>query len=160
MINFISEIHIANKDHYVNAFALLKFARWNLLITKFILVVLLATGLIAIINPVPIYLITGNLEPMLPVQMPFVRLDTKSGYMIHSICIFLLLVSGIFGTFASELFLITLTIQIAPMAKIFDNAINSLNEVIGGNRQESIKTSTWLHENIRNLALIHKEIYL
>lgn len=159
MTDFIGKIHIANKDYYVNAFVLRKFALWNLLITKLILVVFFLTASLAIINPVPIHLITGNLEPILPIQIPFVRSDTKSGYMIHSICIFVLIASGYFGTLASELFLITLTIQFAPMSRIFDRAINSLNETIGGKRQESIQNSTWLHENVRNLALMHKEIF-
>lgn len=103
----------------------------------------------------PIYLITGKLEPMLPIQIPFVNFETQSGYVIHSIYMFLLLASGYFGTVASELFLITLTIHIAPMSKIFEKAINDLNE-----RQEAIKNSTWFRVNFRNIILMHKEIYL
>lgn len=160
MIHFIIELHTVNRNNFDNGRILMKFARWNLLITKFIVIVFLLTITVAILIPIPIYLITGSLEPMLPIEIPFLNLETRSGYVMHSTYMFFLIVSAYFGTAASELFLILLTMQLAPMSKILEKAINGLNEVTGGKRQEAIKNSTWLRENVRNIALMHNEIYL
>lgn len=160
MMNFISELHTVNKNNYDNGRVLMKFARWNLLLTKFIVIVFAISFSVAIISPIPIYLITGNVEPMLPIHIPFVNLETRSGYVLQSTYVFFLIVSAYCGTTASELLLIMLTIQLAPMANIFDKAINGLNEATGGKRQEAIKNSTWLRESVRKICLMHKEIYL
>lgn len=70
------------------------------------------------------------------------------------------MISAYLGLAANEISLITLTLHIAPMMQIFDQAIKGLNEATTGPRQEAIKRSTWLREYFRNIVLMHRKIYL
>lgn len=162
ILNFLDELYTVNNNNanFENYRILWKFSRWYWLITKFVFIVFGASFSMVIISPIPIYFITGNLEPILPVHIPLVDTKNISGYMIHSCYMFFLLTSAYCGTVSAELFLTSLTLHISPMVSIFDQAIKVLNEATTGSRKEAIKNSTWLHKSVRNIIFMHKHMYL
>lgn len=100
------------------------------------------------------------MEPILPARIPFVRLDTISGYVLYCILHMGWLFVAVSGTTASDILLIVLTLHVWPMITIFNQAVINLNQATGGVQHEAIKHSTWLHAQIRNIVNMHKEIYL
>lgn len=161
-MDFLDELYSVNRANvnYENYLILQRFSRWNWLITKFVLIVFGGSFTLVIISPLPMYFVTGSFEPIMPIRIPFVDTKTTPGYVMHSTYMAILLTSAYFGTAAAELFLICLTIHIWPIVKIFENAINTLNETRAGPRQEAINNSTWLRNKVRNIALMHIRIYL
>lgn len=162
MLEFLDEVYVANKNsnNYENNRILRNFSRWNMIVTKFVMIMFGNSFALVIISPWVMYLLTGNLEPALPIHLIFVDEKTVSGFMIHYTYMFFVLTTAYFGTAAVELLTIILTIHILPLVSIFDQAIKAVNVETTGRRKEAIKNSTWLHKSFRNLVLMHVKIHL
>lgn len=134
-----------------------------MLITKVYIVVISATYVFSILLPLGIYFVTGTMEPILPVHLPFVRSDTIFGYMIHCIYNFKMATIAYLGISAADLFFITITMHIWPMVSILRKSVRRLKQVTQeiqhANDFETIHNSTWLRAHIRNILLMHREIY-
>lgn len=161
MLDFLEEMYTANRysSNPVNYRILQQFSRWFLVITKFVLIMFGCAFGFIIISPLPIYLLTGKLELILPLHIPFVDTETTSGYAAHTTYLFVVLSSAYFGLAGSEMLTMVVTIHISPIVSIFDQSVRALNEATTGRRQEAIKNSTWLRENFRNIVLMQIKIY-
>lgn len=160
MIEFLDKLYNANKFNSENRQILAKYIRWNMIVAKITTLVFLSTSIFCICAPVVIFFVTGSMEPVLPAHIPFVPFDTFSGYAIHSAIFSIVVMTGYCGTLSNEAFLITVTLHLLPLTKILDQCVIGLNEATGGIRKDAVKNSTWLHVRMRNIALLHKEIYL
>lgn len=160
MIEFLDKLYNANKFTTANHRILAKYIRWNMIITKISRLVFVSTIIFSMCVPLAIFLITGRMEPILPAHIPYVPLDTFSGYAIHCAYFSSVIITGYCGTLSNEVFLITVTLHLFPMIKILDQCIFGMNEATGSLQKEAFKTSTWLHARVRNIALMHNEIYL
>lgn len=162
MLDFLEEMYAVNRDskNHMNYRILQNFSRWVLLIMKFVFI-MFGTSMAAVtFSPLLIYLLTGNLETILPIHIPFIDTETTTGYVIHTTYLIFVMTTAYLGIAASELLTIMLTIHISPMVSIFDQAIKSLNEATTGRRKDVIKNSTWLRVNFRNIVLMNIKIYL
>lgn len=67
------------------------------------------------------------------------------------------------GISAADLFFITITMHIWPMVSILKKSVRSLkqatHEMQQANDFETIRNSIWLRAHIRNILLMHAEIY-
>lgn len=103
------------------------------------------------------------MEPILPVHLPLIRSDTLLGYIIHSIYNFKMATIAYLGISAADLFFITITMHIWPMVRILKKSVRGLKEAIQelqlSHGFETIENSTWLRAHIRNILLMHREIY-
>lgn len=160
MIDFLDKLYNANKFNHENRRILAKYIRWNMIITKIITLIFLSTTIFCVCAPLAIFFITDNMEPILPAHIPFVPVDTLSGYAIHCAFFFVVAITAYCGTLSNEVFLITVTLHLLPMTTILDKCVNGLNEATDSLRKEAVKNSTWLHVRVRNIALMHREIYL
>lgn len=162
MLDFLEEVYTANKgsNNHMNYRILRNFSRWILLVTKVVFIFFGGAFAFLIMSPLPIYLLTGKLEPIFPVHIPFVDTETTLGYAIHFFYVLLVMSSAYFGLAASEMLTIILTVHIAPLVSIFSEAIKALNEATSGPRQDAIRNSTWLRKSFRNIVLMHITIYL
>lgn len=158
--NFLIELYEANKFNIENRRMLSKFIRWNLIIAQFLTVGFFAATVALICGPLVIFFVAGRVELILPTRIPFVPTDQLWGYAIHNIFIITCIVTAYAGTVANDIFFLTITMHIWPMYKIMDQAIIGLNQATGSMRKEVIRNSTWLHFRVRNIALMHKRIYL
>lgn len=159
-LNFLIHLYMANKFNVENRRMLLKFIRWNLIITQLLTAAFLVTTVVLISVPLAIFFKTGRMEPIIPAHIPFVPRDQLWGYALHNIYFISCIVTGYAGTVANDMFFLTLIMHIWPMYKIMDQAIIGLNQATGSLRKEAIRNSTWLHFRVRNIALMHKRIYL
>lgn len=157
---FLSNLYKANKFNVENRRILSKCMRWNMLVVKLITATFLATASACICIPLAIFLITGRMEPILPSHIPFVPTDTLWGYAIHCGYFIITIIVAYAGTVANEIFLITSTFHIWPMYEIMNQAVVGLNQATGSLRKEAVKNSAWLYWRVRNIALMHREIYL
>lgn len=113
--------------------------------------------------PLGIYFVTGTMEPILPVHLPFIGSDTILGYMIHCIYNFKMATIAYLGISAADLVFITITMHIWPMVSILKKSVRALKQATQelqlSNGFETIRNSTWLRAHIRNILLMHREIY-
>lgn len=128
--------------------------------TKLFTLVLIVTILACTSFPLAIFLTTGKKELIFPTHIPFVPTDKLWGYAIYCVYFIIALTTAYAGTVANEVLLITSTIHIWAMYKIMDQAVIGLNRATGSLHSESVKNSTWLHFRIRNIVLMHRNIYL
>lgn len=160
MIEHLDKLYKANKLNAWNRQIVSKCVRWNMIITKILTLVFLSTSMCSICIPLAIFFKTGKMEPILPAHIPFIPIDTYVGHAIHCAYFSAVIISGYCGTLSNEVFLITLTMHLWAMIKILDQCVVGLNEATSSMRKETVKNSKWLHFRIRNIALMHREIYL
>lgn len=159
-LDFIASLYTANKFNVENRRMLSRFVRWNLIITKILTGSFFAAAVCLLTVPFAIFLISGKMEPIIPTHIPLVPTDQLWGYAIHNVYFICCIATAYAGQVENDTFLLTMTLHIWPMYKILDQAIIGLNQAVGSLRKEDIKNSSWLHFRVRNIALMHKRIYL
>lgn len=159
-LNFLSHLYKFNKFNIENRRILSQCIRWNLLFSKIFSIIVFSTAVVCTCVPLAIALIMGRMEPIFPVHIMFVPTNTLWGYAIHCVFFISVIVTAYCGTVANDVFLLTSTMHIWPMHKIMDHAVIGLNQATGSTREAAIINSTWLHRRVRNIVLMHKEIYL
>lgn len=157
---FIGKLYKANRSNIENRRILKKCARWSMLITKIYAVAFVTTLLICISLPLTIFVITGKMEPILPTKYPFIPTDVFWGYATHSIICIIVAFTVYCGIIGSESLILTSTMHIWAMLEILKNTVTGLNLACRGLQNEAVKNSTWLHRRVRNIVLMHRDIYL
>lgn len=159
-LKFMSELYKANERHVVNNNDLRKVARYCDMMAKVFGLCILGTGCILILGPIPIYAFTGDIMPILPVKIPFISTDTIFGYIIHVIYHLFGLNNALFGLLAVDVFNITAMAHIWPMTTILERSITHVNGSARCLNREEFTNSLWLRLRLRNIGLLHREMFL
>lgn len=160
-LDFLCDLYKVNRFNHENRRFLSKCVRWNMLIAKILTTVFSITAAAVICTPLAIFFITGRMEPILPFYyIPYIPTDQLWGYAFYCIYISTGIIICYCGTLATDALLLTSTMHIWPMANIVEQAVNGLNQATGSFREQAVRNSTWLHRRVRNIVLMHKEIYL
>lgn len=159
-IKSINNVYEANTKNGANKDDLRKAVRFNYILAKIFAGVFMSAGLVVFFVPACVYGFTGLVIPILPVKFLFVPMDTVFGYIFHVIFHFFGLYNAVLGVMGFDIFMITTTIHIWPMTRILERTITNFNTATRSINDDSVKDSVWLKLQMRNIVLMHKEIYL
>lgn len=156
----ITKLYEVNKSYGENKDDLRKAARINLSLAKLLAFGISATTLVLATFPIPVYVFTGQIVPIMPVKIPFVTTDTLFGYTLHLVFHLFAAYNGGLGLIGTDTYMITMTIHIWPLIRILERSVLNLNLATKSIEGDKVKDSVWLKLQMRNIILMHREIYL
>lgn len=159
-VAFLTKIYKANLEKGKNYDDLRRCGRINLLLTKLYFCVYFVSSIALICSPILVYFVTRQVMPIMPVRLPFVQNDLVIGFIFNAIFNIIMIFLAVCGNFGSEVFILTLWMHEWPMIRILKRAATTLNKATRGKTRESIRNSIWLKLHVRNIAMMHTEIYL
>lgn len=152
MSDFCLKIYKANTKSSPNKTYLGKSVKLTVFLFKNGMILLITTATLTSIKPCILYILTGELDPILPTHFPGINEQEAIGYTI--LAVFHLYIMFVFavGTAGVDLSLMTFVIHTYTMSNIFKNAVNDLNGLIGLKaRNNDIRSS------LNNLILMHND---
>lgn len=159
-VAFLSKLYKVNLADGKNQDDLKRCGRINLLLTRLYFCVYFVTSVVLICSPIIIYLATNQVMPIMPVRLPFVQNDTVIGFICNAMFNIIMIFLAVCGNLGSEVFILTLWMHEWPMIRILKRAVTTLNQATRGIDHEAIRNSSWLKLHVRNIVLMHKDIYL
>lgn len=106
--------------------------------------------------PIALYAFTGIVEPIFPMQVPFLNQTTKEGFVGMTCCHLTWLVQTGLGLAAADLLIVMLVLYVLPLVEMFRMRFKELNQILllGKTAQES----ELVYQSLRNLVKMHQDI--
>lgn len=159
-IKYITNLYKANQAHGVNKNDLRKTVNINYLLAKLFAFSFSFTTIMLMLSPIPVYVVTGEIIPTSAVKIPFISSEPVIGYILHWVFHFFGAFNGLLGLVAIDVFMVTTTMHIWPMTQILQRAVMDLNGATKDIKRDSVKNSVWLKLRMRNITLMHREMFL
>lgn len=155
--NYIADIHKVNLHPNCKNYKILdNWSKIALMLFKIGSIVIATAAITFMLFPVFGYLLTGEIEMMLPVYNPFIDINSKHGFyivMAFHVCI---LIMGIIGIVGVDLAIFLFIVYTHPIADLFCNAIKRLNVRVNATRPNPVL----IHFSVRNIVMMHQELSL
>lgn len=153
MCDFSMKIYRVNTNASANKTQLQKSVNLTVFIFKNGMVLLSTTAILTCLKPCISYLLTGELDTILPTKFPGINEQKIVGY--SCLAVFHTYLSSVFvmGTAGADLGLMTLVVHSYTMSHIFRNAVNEFNALVAKN-QRNTNTKN-IHASLKNLILMH-----
>lgn len=117
---------------------------------------LISTCVLILLWPVVWYLVSGELEPILPIMLPFVDANTTEGYIKGLVAQFLYALITLNGLLASDLTFGMLSLYSWPLVDLFCDHIEQMNIVLRTSRR--LGKTKEMTDYVGNMLSIHKDI--
>lgn len=112
-------------------------------------------GGIYLLNPFYSYFWQNRVIPLLPVYMPFVDENTKTGFITLSALHISLIILTILGSACVDFMFIMLIVNMPVLSTICGDNVRELNDILNGKKVNL----TLANAKLKNIFLIHSEIF-
>lgn len=157
MYCYILKIHEKCTDPSTGRYAALMY--WSLkfkVVVNVYLLMLALTFVTILLYPLVLYMMTGEMETMLPIMLPFVDESTYKGY-FTCMCIQCgwVLLAG-FGMMASDLTYSMMALYCLPLIDVYCDLVEGMNVALRANRK--FGETAEMRKYFGNMLLLHKDI--
>lgn len=157
MYHYLAKIHETCVDPSTGRYAALLYWSYKFkLVVNIFRATLTLTFVVLLLYPLVWYMLTGEVETMLPIMLPLVDESTRNGYIacmvIQTVWV---MIAGI-GIMVSELTFSMLTLYCLPLVDVFCDHMDGLNVALRTDRRYG--ETAEMREYFGNLLLLHKDV--
>lgn len=112
------------------------------------------SALLLLPYPIYMYFIEHQKVPVLVLYIPGIDENTEFGFWMLNSLNFMMMILGSFGMSATDIFYALMLCNIPIMARLIEDEINELNEII----EENITSTPVWKSKFRNILMMHREM--
>lgn len=154
---YLEGVHEKLQDPFSNRYAIL--SKWSKIfnvVSKFVVSVILTAVVSLMMFPSLLYLLTGNVETMLPIMIFGIDESTRSGYIalqgVHGFW----LACGGFGFIGSDMTFIMMSLYAWPLSYLFIDHMDELNKVLRASPK--MANTKNMEMFLQNIVQLHQEL--
>lgn len=155
-VGLLEKVYLANRDPSTPAYQILmRWSHYCLLFAKYASIPVSGSIVIVGLWPFGAYLVTGHMDYILPVYLPFFDAAHVSGMVVNYVHHSLLLLLASSGTCGADFMIVILVLHLWPMCLIWEHMFAQLNKAL---LQPAVRSSVAVKVQLRNCIHIHKEM--
>lgn len=157
LIDYLRKIYEKNRRPNSESFkTLMNSTSLLVIICRVFSFIVVTTLILFTATPILYFLFIGQLDPILPVFLPFVDHSNVWGFFLLFAYHFLLLLVTALGIISADLLMGIMYLHVVIMVRLFELRISQLNDVLA--RYPRSRSSVEVHKCLGNIIRLHQDI--